>query len=293
MKRLALFIALIFAFPMPAAAGFYEGLQAYSAGDYATALKEWRPLAEQGDAGAQFNLGVMYSQGRGVPQDYAEAVKWYRLAAEQGYASAQFNLGLMFDFGQGVPQNEAEAAKWYRLAAEQCNASAQYNLGLMYKRGQGVPQNEAEAAKWYRLAAEQGYASAQYNLGLMYYQGQGVPQDYVEAHMWWNLAAAAGQKNAAKNRDIIARQMTPSQIAEAQRLAKGGKVGEPVTGWAALSRNDIKAVQRALNAAGYDAGPADGIRGKRTETALAAYQRHKGLPVGSPESETLKALGLR
>lgn len=221
MKRLALFIALIFAFPMPAAAGFYEGLQAYSAGDYATALKEWRPLAEQGDAGAQFNLGVMYSQGQGVPQDYAEAVKWYRLAAEQGNAKAQFNLGVM------------------------------------------------------------------------YYNGRGVPQDYVQAHMWWNLAAAVGHKDAAYNRDIVARQMTPSQIAEAQRLAKGGKGGEPVTGWAALSRNDIKAVQRALNAAGYDAGPADGIRGKRTETALAAYQRHKGLPVGSPESETLKALGLR
>ncbi|MCH8098520.1 MAG: sel1 repeat family protein [Proteobacteria bacterium] len=66
----------------PAWAGVDEGVVAYNRGDYATALREWRPLAEQGDAEAQFNLGLMYYKGRGVPQDYAEAVKWYRLAAE-------------------------------------------------------------------------------------------------------------------------------------------------------------------------------------------------------------------
>ena len=146
---------------------------------------------------AQFNLGVMYEKGRGVPQDDAEAVKWYRLAAEQGNAYAQINLGamyrqrpgraagrrgggevvpvggragmprrstisaVMYDEGRGVPQDDAEAVKWYRLAAEQGNAAAQYNLGVMYDKGEGVPQDDAEAVKWYRLAAEQGAAAAQ------------------------------------------------------------------------------------------------------------------------------------
>jgi TPR repeat protein len=91
MKRLALFIALIFAFPMPATAGFYERLQAYYAGDYATALKEWRPLAEQGDANTQHNLGLMYYNGRGVPQDYVQAHMWWNLAAAVGHKDAAYN----------------------------------------------------------------------------------------------------------------------------------------------------------------------------------------------------------
>jgi len=84
-----------------AAAGPYEdGLAAYGRGDYATALRLWRPLAEQGNAGAQFNLGVMYDEGQGVPQDYAEAVKWYRLAAERGFANAQYELGVKYATGR-------------------------------------------------------------------------------------------------------------------------------------------------------------------------------------------------
>ena len=78
---------------------------------------------------AQYNLGIMYYNGQGVPQDYAEAVKWYRLAADQGDAYAQYNLGVMYDNGEGVPQDYKEAVKWYRLAAEQGHAKAQYNLG--------------------------------------------------------------------------------------------------------------------------------------------------------------------
>ncbi len=95
----------------------------------------------------------------------------------------------------------------------------------MYGNGQGVPQDDAEAARWYRKAAEQGLAKAQYRLGIMYYKGQGVPQDYVQAHMWFNLAAAGlppGEyhDNAAEIRDLVAKLMTPAQIAEAQRLAR-------------------------------------------------------------------------
>ncbi len=89
----------------------------YQRVDYATAIRELRPLAEQGYTIAQFQLGNMYSNGQGVPQDYAEAVKWYRKAAEQGYARAQSNLGFMYANGQGVPQDYAEAHMWFNLAA--------------------------------------------------------------------------------------------------------------------------------------------------------------------------------
>ena len=113
-----------------------------------------RASAAQGDADAQFNLGVMYAEGYGVPQDYVEAGTWYRLAADQGDADAQFNLGVMYAEGYGVPQDYVEAGTWYRLAADQGDAKAQFNLGVMYAEGYGVPQDATEAVAWYRLAAE-------------------------------------------------------------------------------------------------------------------------------------------
>jgi len=150
-----------------------------------------RRLADQGSAPAQFNLGVLYERGLGVPQDYAEAVKWIRKAANQGYGHAQTNLG------------------W------------------MYQTGHGVPADYAGAAKWYRKSADQGDAYGQSNLGVMYANGQGVSQDYVQAEMWFTLAANQGNIAAAKNRDLVAAKMTPSQIEKAQALAAAWK---PTTG---------------------------------------------------------------
>ncbi len=110
---LALIAALCVGFTLgltaPAWAGLDEGEAAAKRGDYATALREFRPLAEQGNAHAQTNLGVMYRKGLGVPQDYARAMGWYRKAAEQGYATAQFFLGFMYDAGRGVPQDDVQA----------------------------------------------------------------------------------------------------------------------------------------------------------------------------------------
>ncbi len=114
----------------------------------------------------------------------------------------------------------AVALKWYRMAAEQGDADAQTDLGIMYDNGFGVPQDYAAALKWYRKAAEQGYADAQHCLGTMYLHGFGVTRDYVQAHMWFNLAAAQGLEDARKNRDLVAKDMMPTQVAEAQRLAR-------------------------------------------------------------------------
>ena len=166
------------------AAPLEDGDAAYRLRDYATALRLWRPLADQGIAKVQFNLGLMYEKGQGVAQDYAEAAKWYRLSANQGNAMAQFSLGLMYEKGQG-----------------------------------GVAHDYEEAGKWFQLAANQGNATAQFRLGLMYENGRGVAQDYVEAHRWFNLAGAVGNKDAAKYRSIVERKMTREQIAEALRRA--------------------------------------------------------------------------
>ena len=111
---------------------FQKGLAAYVVGDYATALREWASLAEQGDAEAQYSLGVMYSNGIGVPQDDKTSVKWYTLAAEQGVANAQYNLGIYYLQGQGVLQDYKTAVKWFTLAAEKGVAIAQYDLGVLY-----------------------------------------------------------------------------------------------------------------------------------------------------------------
>jgi TPR repeat protein len=141
---LGLVLALLVALPATAQ-DFQKGWAAQNRGDYATALKEWQPLAEQGDAIAQFDLGFMYANGQGVPQDHAEAIKLYRKAAEQGLASAQNNLGLMYEKGRGVPQDDATARKWYRKAAEQGYAHARHNLKLMDKKGRGAAKKAVPA----------------------------------------------------------------------------------------------------------------------------------------------------
>jgi TPR repeat protein len=165
---------------------------AYDKGNYKSALRGLLPLAEQGDPRAQTTLGLLYYRG-----------------------------------SKDVPRDEAEAAKWFRLAAEHGDATAQFNLGVMYSEGQGVPQDHAKAAKFYRSAAEQGNPQAQYNLALWYAEGDGGAPDLVAAHMWFNLAAARfpasdsrGRSLAISSRDAVALQMTPAQIAEAQRLAR-------------------------------------------------------------------------
>ncbi len=104
-KKLGITAVLMLSFACGVNAGVFEdGFAAIERGDYAAAYRLWKPLAEQGDADAQYNLGFMYGNGKGVPQDYREAVKWYRKAAEQGLAKAQSNLGFMYGNGKGVPQ---------------------------------------------------------------------------------------------------------------------------------------------------------------------------------------------
>jgi hypothetical protein len=162
------------------------GMDAYNRGEYGEALRWFRMAADQGDASAQYNFGVMYAEGQGVPKNDAEAARWYRMAADQGNAQAQFKLGGMYEDGRGVPQNYTEAMRWSRMAADQGTATAQTLLGSMYgntfRDVQVVPQNYAEAVRWYRMAADQGNSQGQLSLGYRYLHGEGVPTNYVEAY---------------------------------------------------------------------------------------------------------------
>jgi TPR repeat protein len=190
--------------------------------NYAAALKHWKPLAEQGNAEAQNNLGAMYFKGWGVSQDDREAVRWFRLSAEQGNVEAQFNLGVMYDsrltfytFGHSaflgdvvrtrtsVTKDDKEAVHWYRLAADQGYSKAQFNLGMMYEYGLGVATDVKEAIRWDRLAAEQGNIDAQYRLGHIYFQGLGVPQDCKEAAHWHRLAVRQGNYDSQQELNMM------------------------------------------------------------------------------------------
>ena len=131
MKKLLTFLIILFTLTSNVvwSADAQKGLEAAQSGDYVTALREWKPLAEQGNEVAQYGMGYLYKHGYGVSQDYKTAFKWFTLAAEQGLAHAQNNLGLLYENGQGVSQDYKTAVKWYRLAAEQGFAPAQHNLG--------------------------------------------------------------------------------------------------------------------------------------------------------------------
>ncbi len=181
-KLLIVCVALFTGLPA-FSADFYTGVVAYNKGDYATALREWVPLAQNGHPNAQNNLGVMYREGEGVGQDYNEALKWFRLSANQGDAEAQTNLGWLYDNGWGVSQN--------------------YN----------------EANKWYKLAVAQGDGLAQVNLGVNYVLGNGVKQDLVRSFMWMSIASVNGQEaKGMQGLKLLLTQMTSEQIKQGQAL---------------------------------------------------------------------------
>ncbi len=184
-KCVALLIVWVAFATAPAfSADYVKGYDAFDNGDYATALAEFRPLAEEGSYYAQFYLGFMYYNGNGVLQDYKEAAKWYTLSAEQG------------------------------------DGDAQNNLAVMYEKGQGVLQDYKESFRLYSLAVENGNKKAQRNMGTSYQSGRGVLQDYVRAHMWFNLASSNGEEDSPALRDSLTKEMTPAQIKKAQGLAR-------------------------------------------------------------------------
>ena len=200
MRMVGFLLSGVLLWPLLAAADYESGYAAYWRGDYRSAYREWRPLAEQGDAQAQYNLGMMYESGKGVAGDSAEAVKWYRRAAERGYLEAQLRLGVMYGNGEESRRRCAgsEVVSVCRQAGERLGAAQGWVDVTMPARV--LSQTTFEAAYWFRLAAEQGDAEARLMLGFMYAWGEGVLEDDAVAERWLGLAAEGGKASRRNTR---------------------------------------------------------------------------------------------
>lgn len=242
----------------PARAGAFEdGYAAYEQGDLAKALKIWMPLAQAGHGLAQYNIGLMYEEGKGVahnrelavqwwlkaannkvPQalhnlaglylfgpdaEHAKAVPWITKAADLGIIRSQYTLGKMYLDGLGLPKNGDKARFWIEKAAAKGLDRAQYNMGKLTRDGIAGAPDKAAAANWFLRAAKQGYAKAQNHIGMRYAQGSGVPRNDVAALMWVTLAAAQGHDMAEVNRKTLTARMSKAEIAEALRRARAFK----------------------------------------------------------------------
>lgn len=144
-----------------------------------------------------------------------------RSMAEQGNSEEQYKLGLQYE--NALPRDHREAIRWYRMAAMQQHAGAFYRLCVLSDIGRGMPQDYQEALRWCHLAADQGHGAAMFLIATYHEKARGVPKDVVQAYQWYNLAAANGHEDGAKWRDRLARDMTPTQIAKAQLLARNWK----------------------------------------------------------------------
>lgn len=240
MRVLAAVIALVVWSAAAAAQDFKAGLDAYDRGDFAAAMAQWQPLAEQGDVRAQFNLGVIHYNAQGVPFDPKTAAHWYREAADQGYGPAQANLALLYDVGEGVLQNYVEALKWAILAQNGgvADAAATYEKLTAKMTPEQIAEAKRAAADW-RIS----------------HTNAAPPKTSTSAPPAAPTAAAASTGAAP------AAPVATTAEAEAR----------PVT------REQIVEVQRHLNALGFDAGAPDGVAGPRTTAALRDYQEKNGL----------------
>ena len=190
-----------------------DAMAALQRGDYAVAMRLFRPLAEQGDVDA-------HRTTRRLPPGFARPP--IRAMPARRPALARLTLRGVASVKTVDKPSSGSARPLTRDAFAECA------LGLAYMEGEGIQQDLAQGASWLRKAADQGNAPAQNLLGAMYAEGKGVRQDYVQAHMWFNLSASRAtdvqiRDLAAKQRDQLAAKMTPDQIAEAQRLAREWK----------------------------------------------------------------------
>ncbi len=159
-----------------------------------------KPLALQGKVDAQYELALMYRDGKGTAKNPEKAFMLLNKVAKKGYARAQYELGQLYEKGEGVAQDYSKASEWYSLASNLGNnRDAQFALANLYFNGRGVPHDYAEALSLYLKAANHGHAAAQYLVGAMYQDGWGVKSDYAEAYKWYSLALANAARVIAVN----------------------------------------------------------------------------------------------
>lgn len=161
-------------------------------------LEKLAKLANNGDIDAQFKIGIAYNDSN----NYSEAMKYYKMAAAQEHPGAMTNIGLFYSQGRGVPQSYEKAAEWYSKAAKNY-PDALHNLGVLYSRGHGVEFDPIQAINLWVKAAERGNILSQGNLGNEYYNGILIPQDFQEAAKWYTMAANQGDMFAQHNLAVM------------------------------------------------------------------------------------------
>jgi localization factor PodJL len=171
-----------------------------------------RAAALRGDAGAAYEVGFRYAEGKRVPLSHEEALKWYNRAASNGLVPALFRLGGLYEKGLGVKKDIDAARRYYTQAADRGNAKAMHNLAVLHADGGMKSPDYREAATWFRKAAERGITDSQYNLGILYARGIGLEQNLAEAFKWFSLAAAQGDADAGRKRDDIAKRLDAATL---------------------------------------------------------------------------------
>jgi localization factor PodJL len=179
-----------------------------------------RLAALAGDPLAAYEVGVRFSEGRGVPASNEEAARWFEIAANKGIVPAQFRLGTLYEKGLGVKKDLIAARDLYRAAAERGHGKAMHNLAVIYAEGPEGKPDYATAAQWFRKAADHGVTDSQYNLAILYARGVGVEQNLAESYKWFFLAAKEGDQDAAQKRDEIASRIDRAALAAARAAAE-------------------------------------------------------------------------
>jgi len=152
-------------------------------------------------------------------QDYASAASWFHAAAAQGNVAAEYNLGVLYAGGLGVPRNQSEAVNWYRSAADQNHPGAQFNLAIANAQGVGTKRDLAAAARWYQRAAQQGLGPAMVNLAILYEQGSGLGRSLIDAYAWYSAASEHGEPEVKSRADELLQQFNDHDKARAVGLA--------------------------------------------------------------------------
>ena len=196
-----------------------RGIYELNRGQFQAAIKEFEPLVAEGFAPAQYQMGVIYQQGYGVPKNAAKAIELFELASEKYNADALFELSLYYTQGKFIKKDLKKAYELMNKAAIKRLASAQFNVAVMYAQGIGTKINYFKASRWYKAAANQNYALAQYNLALLYSEGLGVEKSIEMYYVWNTLSAWNGYHNAEKSRAIDKRNLEPVNIEIAEQKA--------------------------------------------------------------------------
>jgi localization factor PodJL len=233
-----------------------------------------RTAAAASDPAAEYEVGIRYAEGRGVPQNLPEAIRWFERAADAGFAPAEFRLASLNEKGEGIRKDVQAARRFYLAAAGKGHAKAMHNLAVLYAEGiDGRPDYKA-ASEWFRKAAGYGITDSQYNLAILYARGIGLPTDLAESYRWFALAAADGDSDAAKKRDEVAARLDQKTLMSA-KLAVQSFVPD---------REPDEATNLKAPPGGWDRATAAPVRPRRQPSVSAAPQSQA--PVSTAPAST-------